>query len=121
MKTNDLKNLADQYAAIQRQIDPRARQAEQIKKILVSEASLLDQPTLDLGSVIIDRRQRVTDTVEALSPHQVWECIEAGIPIKFGVDRLNDEALAIHADLLRSIGFERRFTTSFAVRLNAKG
>ena len=63
MKTNDLKNLADQYAALQRQIDPLARQAEQIKKILVAEASLLDQPTLDLGSVVIDRRQRVTSAV----------------------------------------------------------
>lgn len=120
MKTNDLKNLADQYAAIQRQIDPLARQAEQIKKILVAEASLLDQPTLDLGSVVIDRRQSVTNTVENLTPHQVWECMEAGIPIKFGIARLNDEALNLHADLLRSIGFERRFTTSFVLRLNAK-
>ena len=121
MKTNDLKNLADQYADIQRQIAPLAKQAEQVKKILIAEASLLDQPTLDLGSVVIDRRQSVTDTVENLTPHQVWECMEAGIPIKFGIARLNDEALNLHADLLRSIGFERRFATSFALRLIAKG
>lgn len=121
MKTNDLKNLADQYAAIQSQIAPLARQAEQIKKVLVAEASLLDQPNLDLGSVVIDRRKSVTDTVENLTPHKVWECMEAGIPIKFGIARLNDEALSIHADLLRSIGFERRSTTSFTLRLIAKG
>ena len=55
MKTNDLRNLADQYVALQRQIAPPSKQAAQIKKTLVSDASLLDQPTLDLGSVVIDR------------------------------------------------------------------
>ena len=121
MKTNDLRNLADQYVALQRQIAPLSKQAEQIKKILVSEASLLDQPTLDLGSVVIDRRQSITDTVENLTPHQVWECMEAGIPIKFGIARLNDEALNLHADLLRPTALDPRLPTTLPVRLHAHG
>lgn len=118
---NLMRGMAAKYRELSLRLKELEAQAAPMKKALTEYAREVGLPTIDLGDVMVDRRNTSSFSFdrEAVSPDWLYRLQQAGLmpALKLGIDEKKLTGCEECACLMREISLAETVKSTYVVRL----